>query len=69
MILILACAVYIYVDICAYRMHLVRRTRHAGHCLRSKGELISDVLLWNPSYGGSSVKRARRTYLQQLCTH
>ena len=24
----------------------VRRTRHAGHCWRSKGELISDVLQW-----------------------
>ena len=29
----------------------VRRTRHAGHCWRSRGELISDVLLWTPSYG------------------
>ena len=26
----------------------VRRTRHAGHCWRSKNELISDVLLWTP---------------------
>ena len=26
----------------------VRRTRHAGHCWRSKDELISDVLLWIP---------------------
>ena len=25
-----------------------RRTRHAGHCWRSKGEFISDVLLWTP---------------------
>ena len=24
----------------------VRRSRHAGHCWRSKGEVISDVLLW-----------------------
>ena len=24
----------------------IRRTRHAGHCWRSKDELISDVLLW-----------------------
>ena len=29
----------------------VRRTRHAGHCWRSKDELISDVLQWTPSYG------------------
>ena len=26
----------------------VRWTRHAGHCWRSKDELISDVLLWTP---------------------
>ena len=26
----------------------VRRTRHAGHCWRSRDELISDVLLWAP---------------------
>ena len=29
----------------------VRRTRHAGHCWRSKDELISDVLRWTPTYG------------------
>ena len=26
----------------------VRQTRHAGHCWRSKDELISDILLWTP---------------------
>ena len=26
----------------------VRRARHAGHCWRSKDELVSDVLLWTP---------------------
>ena len=29
----------------------VRRTRHAGHCWRSRDEPISDVLLWIPTYG------------------
>ena len=29
----------------------VRWARHAGHCWRSKDELISDVLLWTPAYG------------------
>ena len=29
----------------------VRRTRHAGHCWRSRDELISDVLLWTLTYG------------------
>ena len=27
----------------------VRRTRHAGHCWRSRDELISDILLWTPT--------------------
>ena len=27
----------------------IRQTRHAGHCWRSRDELISDVLLWAPS--------------------
>ena len=30
----------------------VRRTRHAGHCWRSRDKLISDVLLWTPTHGG-----------------
>ena len=29
----------------------VRRTRHAGHCLRNMDKLISDVLQWAPSHG------------------
>ena len=45
----------------------VRRTRHAGHCWRSKDELISDVLLWIPTYGCAKVGRPARTYIQQLC--
>ena len=46
----------------------IRRSRHAGQCWRSKDELISDVLLWTPSYGRASVGRPARTYAQQLCT-
>ena len=45
----------------------VRRTRHAGHCWRSKDEIVSDVLLWTPAYGQSKAGRPARTYLQQLC--
>ena len=45
----------------------VRRTRHAGHCWRSRDELISDVLLWTPSYGRAKSGRPARTYIQQLC--
>ena len=45
----------------------VRRTRHVGHCWRSKDELISDVLLWTPTYGRAKAGRPARTYIQQLC--
>ena len=44
-----------------------RRTRHAGHCWRSRNELIRDVLLWTPTYGRSKAGRPARTYIQQLC--
>ena len=44
-----------------------RLTRHAWHWWRSKNELVSDVLLWNPAYGQSKTGRTARTYIQQLC--
>ena len=46
-----------------------RRTRHAGHCWRSKDELISDVLLWTTAYGRAKAGRQARTYIQQLCEY
>ena len=45
----------------------VRWSRHAGHCWRSKDELISDVLLWTPTYGRAKAGRPAWTYIQQLC--
>ena len=44
----------------------VRWTRHAGHCWRSRDELINDVLLWTPSHGQAKAGRPARTYIQQL---
>ena len=45
----------------------IRRTKHAGHCCRSRDELIRDVLLWTPTHGRAKAGRPARTYLQQLC--
>ena len=45
----------------------IRRTRHAGHCWRSRNKLISDVLLWTPSHGRAKAGRPARTYTQQFC--
>ena len=44
-----------------------RRTRHAGHCWRSKNELISDVLQWTPTYVQAKAGRPGRICIQQLC--
>ena len=45
----------------------IRRTRHAGHCWRSRDELISDVLQWTPSHGRAKAGRPARTHIHQLC--
>ena len=45
----------------------IRRKRHAGHCWRSRDELISDVPLWTTTYGRAKAGRPARTYIQQLC--
>ena len=45
----------------------VRRTRHARHCWRSREELMSDVLLWIPTYGWAKAGRPAQKYIQQLC--
>ena len=54
------CNIYIciYIYIC---------NRYAGHCWRSRDELISDVLLWTPTYGWAKAGRPAQTYIQQLC--
>ena len=40
---------------------------YAGHCWRSRDELIRDVLLWTPTHGRAKAGRLARTYIQQLC--
>ena len=58
--------IYIYIYIITKTIQ-ARRTRHAGHCWRSKDNLISDVLLWTPAYGQAKAGQPARTYIQQLC--
>ena len=41
----------------------VIRTKYAEHCLRSKDEVISNILLWTPTYGQEKVGRSTRTYI------
>ena len=44
----------------------VRRTRHAGHCWRSRGELISEMLPWTPHIWLNKSKTTSSN-IQQLC--
>ena len=41
------------------------QVRRAGHCWKSKDKLVSDVLLWIPTYGQAKAGRPARTYI--LC--
>ena len=34
----------------------IRRNKHAGHCWRSRNDLISDVLLWTPSHSNINLE-------------
>ena len=43
------------------------QVRRTGHCWRSRDELVSDVLLWTPTYGRAKAGRPARKYIQQLC--
>ena len=47
--------------------HLPPITKTAGHCWRSRDELISDVLLWTPTYGQAKAGRPAQTYIQKPC--
>ena len=45
----------------------IRRSRHAGHCWRSKSEVISNFSYESLLYWRASVGQPSGTYLQQLC--
>ena len=45
----------------------VRWTRHAGHCWRSKDELISDIPQWTSSHEPGKARWPARTSIQQYC--
>ena len=53
----------------SYLKNHPRWIRHMGHCWRSKDKLMSDVLLWTPTHGHTSVGWPTRTYLHQLCVN
>ena len=42
------------------------RQRHIGHCWWSKDEFRSDIILWTPTHGHSSVGWPVNTYIYQL---
>ena len=44
----------------------LRRLTFAGHCWRSKDEIVSDLILWHPKHGRATRGRPRKTYINQL---
>ena len=44
----------------------LRRLTFAGHCWRSKDEIASELLLWEPTHGDSKRGRPHKTYVDQL---
>ena len=51
----------------SHHQNYLRRSRHAGHCWRSRDEFISDVLLWTPTYCRAKARWPARIYIKQLC--
>ena len=43
-----------------------RRLRFAGHCWRSKDEICSDLLMWEPLHGKRRVGAPATTYVDML---
>ena len=43
-----------------------RRMTFAGHCWRSKDEIVSDLLLWAPKHGYTKTGKPHKTYISQL---
>ena len=46
----------------------VKRTRHTGHCWRSKNELISDIILWISLLRREKKGRPARICIRQIST-
>ena len=44
-------------------------TTHAGHCYISKNKYMSNILLWTPTHGHTSVGQLAITYIHQLCSN
>ena len=47
----------------------IRRTRHVGHYLRSRDQLVSDVFLWTSWRGWAKAEQPGQTSIQQLCAN
>ena len=44
----------------------MQRLRFTGHCWRSKDEVASDLVLWQPQHGNRSRGSPAKTYIDQL---
>ena len=46
-----------------------KRTRHAGHCLKNKHEVICDIFLWSLICELILVSLLAKNYIYQLCAN
>ena len=44
----------------------VRRAKHAGHCWKSKNELIKYVLLWTPTHGHTNFVQTLKWWMMEM---
>ena len=49
-----------------YGVIQVRRLQFAGHCYRSKNEVVNRVILWEPRHGRRSQGRPAKSYINIL---
>ena len=43
-----------------------RRLKFAGHCLRREDEVVSDLVLWQPTHGTKTKVRPPDSYIKTL---
>ena len=47
--------------------YLANHPWNAEYCCRSKDKLISNILLWTPTYGHTSINWPAKTYIHRFC--
>ena len=52
-----------------WQCHKPSKARHTGHCWKNKDKFISNIYLWTPTHGQTSIGWPAKTYPSALCGH